>query len=932
MRKDKNNQKHRKSRRMVMGQKSERWGRNIPLFPPLLSFILLLSFSCESVVKMKSGDGGSRGGTSIGNPADMFPDKVLPCSDEEGENYTGGEFVFIENINYAKDLLGDLYLPARGKNFPVAIHIHGGGWVAGSRRLPMGRWWGEVFACNGIALFDVEYTLAPKVSIEEQIKELKCALLWTQKEGKEKYGIGDKIIVLGGSAGGHLTAMVSFTKKDFMPSQDTCPWVDEVKKEEIKISAAIPFYGVYDMTEGIVSSIKIVSMQRDLEKISPINYVGEVDFPVLIIHGQADFLVPLYQSLKLHSKLREVGADTTLFVVEKGAHAFDVFPETQFTKKTKEKILDFLKEKGFELRRENTSVFQKLSSDEHIKKGKFFLQEGRFKHAYLEFKMAGQKSCETEYGKLLALSFEMVNDILNASQTNTIELIRGGPLEETTNGTFLATSLKSTNYNSAPGRNAHIGTHISEKGEDNTSSSEWKPDLDLFYDNFILPTENRLKKVEELADYVIQNSCTFYVQDGIPLYEKIFTAEIRIGRKFGREVALIAKVAVRFLNFIFDFVFSHSINFDIIRGKTAKYLAPYFLIKGDEDIIGLLRIAGILYEENPKFLTFIRPEKFRRTKDELSDFLRYLAEFIDEALLSPGGGDVLSLIDSDGSGGLSPSDKFSFGKIYVIPKTHQSQLVTLMNTLESLPIFISSEYISRVVRKLSSLSSKIKNEEYMNISELNAFIPDVAKDFLGKIFPDFISVNIGRFLSQMVPLREFLPEVVETNILPDDTGLPESFPDKLPSFLIEAELGKNWRPSDVVPSESACYVCPPGERFSYYEGLSSVGVGGEGNEKIISKLSDDCIHPDTPFLQGLKRFNFPVSTLIYIYFRRPSFGKNIFVKDMGDGCGFPPEGFREATNFSLNKALNLWIMMVDNVLSSLPPGIGFMGRSGRFHK
>lgn len=870
----------------------------------ILPFCIALFFSsCET--KESSGINGGDVKLETSDPASKFPDKVLPCSDEEGENYTGGEFIFLENITYAKELLGDLYLPARGKNFPIAIHIHGGGWVAGSRRTPMGKWWGELFACNGIALFDVEYTLAPKVTIEEQVREIKCALFWTQKEGKEKYGLGDKIIVLGGSAGGHLTAMVSFSKDEIIPSPESCPWVKGESKPP-KISASIPFYGVYDLeNSGPIRQTRIMRIQGDLnlKRISPINYIGNVDFPVLIIHGQSDSLVPLYYSVELYKKLKEIGVDVELFVVKDAVHAFDSFPENEYTKQTKEKILQFLRSKVFELKSDSSSRFEKLSPQEHIENGKKFLQDGRFKHAYLEFQKSGVNSCETEYGKFLAISFDMISQIINAYQTNLFTLtLETAPPISTQN---MRTHIK-----------GYRNSRAKQKQED--ENLHWKPNLDLIYDNYIIPIEKRIAKLEELADYIIQNSCTFYVEDGVPIYENIFTAEIRIGRKFGKELAILVKSISEFTKFAFDFIFSHSINFNLYGEKTAKYFVPYFLINGVDDLIGILRTLGIIYEENRNFLSFIRPEKFQRTKDELADSLYYLGEFIEEDLLKPDDSDVLSLKDIDENGTLSRGDRFSVGKIYVKPSDHKSQITALMDIAQTLPLVINKDYVQKVVSKLKELSSKIKSESPINLSELNEFIPDVVRNFLrgiDAIFPDFISVNVGGFLSKNRPLREFLPEAVESNILPDFPFLTGDFPEKLPVFLIEGELGKNAREEYIKPSQSSCYICPPGERFSQYDGMRSV------DGKIIQKLEDDCVESQTPFLQGMKRFNIPITTGIYIYFKEPRFAGNVFIKNTGIGCGPEWEGFKEATNFSLNKAINLLILKIDGILSSIPAGI-----------
>src|SRR5262249_61300467 len=53
-------------------------------------------------------------------------------------------------------------------------------------------------------------------------------------------------------------------------------------------------------------------------KISPINHVSSDDPPTLIIHGDADKLVPIQQAEIIIAKLKEVGVPAEL-VVRKGA-------------------------------------------------------------------------------------------------------------------------------------------------------------------------------------------------------------------------------------------------------------------------------------------------------------------------------------------------------------------------------------------------------------------------------------------------------------------------------------------------------------------------------------------------------------------------------------------------------------------------------------
>lgn len=809
----------------------------------------------------------------------------LPCSNEEGKEYTGGEFALIRNIRYHKNLYGDLYLPKGIKNFPVAIHIHGGGWSAGTHRLPMGQWWGELFACNGIALFDVEYTLYPKAKVKDQIKELKCAILWTQTEGKI-FGIGDKVIVLGGSAGGHLTAMVSFTKDEFFPEE--CTYAKY--KKEIKISAAIPFYGVHDLSSGYIKYLEVFRREDEklaetINSLSPINYAKNVDFPVLIIHGNADFLVPLEQSVKLWEEISKYRKDAEIFVVEDGAHGFDAFPQNEYTKKTKEKILEFLKKHNF-----LTEISEKkIPEYKHREKGRYYLKEGFFKHAYLEFSKSDEKNCETEFGKLLAKTFDLLSLTINQAQSGMLNLLTP---QQTLS---LSVSLSRNNF----------ASRISSK----QSRFEWKPDLNLLYENYIKPTEDILQEIQSLALFVYENSCTFYEEDGVPIYTDSFTSEVRIGRKFGKEFALASLTITEIVKFFLNFSFSHDINFSLQSEKTSKYLIPFFLTEQD-DIIGLIRLAGILYQENPNILKFKRPEKYGKVKENLTSFLSYAEKFIDSALLENCNSDVLCY----------KNGKILTGKLSVNPPDFRNSFALFLDLIEVGSSFLNRTYFSELKTFLSKLKEKISNNEYVNLSEFNSAIPDIVKSFVGNIFPDFISINIGKFLDSKKPLREFLPEVIETDIIPDMKVLrvlEPSFEEatSLPSFLIEGELGKSSSIQDEIPSHEKCYVCLPGERFSKYDGKISL----DGNK--IEKLRDDCLSPDGKFI--FERFSAQKLPVIYMYFKNPSFDGSLFIGKIPFGCGENEESssFRPANNFTLNKSISYLITKLDSItrMSEISP-------------
>ena len=97
----------------------------------------------------------------------------------------------------------DLF-PARDRNAPCLVFLHGGYWQRNSR---------EQFAsliagahAQGWAGALPGYTLAPDASLTEIVAEIDAALDWLAANGAT-HGIEGKVVLSGWSAGGHLTAM-----------------------------------------------------------------------------------------------------------------------------------------------------------------------------------------------------------------------------------------------------------------------------------------------------------------------------------------------------------------------------------------------------------------------------------------------------------------------------------------------------------------------------------------------------------------------------------------------------------------------------------------------------------------------------------------------------------------------------------------------------
>src|SRR5436305_1300349 len=247
----------------------------------------------------------------------------------------------IKNISYGpygrRNRL-DVYLHRdRPPGAPVLFQVHGGGWVIGNKDqqgIPLM----QHLASRGWVCVAPNYRLSPRSTFPDHLVDLKRALAWVREHGEEYGADPDFVVVTGGSAGGHLTALVALTQNDpeYQP---------DFESADTSVTAAVPYYGVYDFVgrNHVRSKIDEEGMRRFLEravmktkladdpegwaKASPLDRVTPDDPPFFVIHGHNDTLVPVAEARHFVEKLQATSHEPVVYAELPGAqHAFDVFP------------------------------------------------------------------------------------------------------------------------------------------------------------------------------------------------------------------------------------------------------------------------------------------------------------------------------------------------------------------------------------------------------------------------------------------------------------------------------------------------------------------------------------------------------------------------------------------------------------------------------
>ena len=116
------------------------------------------------------------------------------------------EVTRINDLSYGPDPkwhLLDLYLPKNvQKNIPVIVHIHGGGWVYGTKETY--QFYGMSLAKEGFAFVNFNYHLAPDVTFPGILDDINLLMHWLCNHAKDYHLDLNNVFLAGDSAGGQM--------------------------------------------------------------------------------------------------------------------------------------------------------------------------------------------------------------------------------------------------------------------------------------------------------------------------------------------------------------------------------------------------------------------------------------------------------------------------------------------------------------------------------------------------------------------------------------------------------------------------------------------------------------------------------------------------------------------------------------------------------
>lgn len=250
--------------------------------------------------------------------------------------------------DYARNYL-DLCLP---KNIEgevgLVLCIHGGGWAAGSKD-----------NCRDImksychdyhyASMAISYRYADKKTHhEELLEDIYNALSFAKTKALEEHITLNKVALIGGSAGAHLSLLYAYKMKEISPilpvlaislsgptDFNDMNFYDKTNANHESINKMISYISGYNIND------ENITQGHDILKLSsPINYVDDKCVPTIICHGMKDDVVPYSNAERLHNKLNEFGIKNEFFTYPNSGHGLE--NDSDINNLANQKILEYM--------------------------------------------------------------------------------------------------------------------------------------------------------------------------------------------------------------------------------------------------------------------------------------------------------------------------------------------------------------------------------------------------------------------------------------------------------------------------------------------------------------------------------------------------------------------------------------------------------------
>ena len=222
----------------------------------------------------------------------------------------------------------DIYRP-RAPNRAAVLLVHGGGWSRGSKDMlgPAA----TALAEQGFVVLAQEYRLTGEAPFPANIHDVKRAIRWAKQHAGELGFDPERLCLEGHSAGAHLVLLAAGTPDDarLAPPEG----LGGVSQRVAAVCAIYPptlFHMGEARPSGALPARVLPGADVSEEAAalaSPIEHVTPDYPPTMLLHGDADKVVPVSASRRFEERLRAVGGKVDLHVYAGLPHGFANHPE-----------------------------------------------------------------------------------------------------------------------------------------------------------------------------------------------------------------------------------------------------------------------------------------------------------------------------------------------------------------------------------------------------------------------------------------------------------------------------------------------------------------------------------------------------------------------------------------------------------------------------
>ncbi|MFB6990846.1 alpha/beta hydrolase [Streptomyces sp. NPDC056304] len=212
---------------------------------------------------------------------------------------------------------------------PVIYHMHGGGMIGGSNRTGMQTILHEWAEPLELAVVSVGYRLAPEHPYPAAIEDCYAGLLWLARHAGTLGVDRRRVIAVGGSAGGGLTAALALMARDrkgpgILGQLLMCPMLDD--RNDSPSAHQMTGLGVWDRRANSLAWTALLGKDRESSQVSYYAAAARAaDLsqlpPTYVDAGAAETFRD--ECIQYATRIWQAGGDAELHVWSGGFHGFD---------------------------------------------------------------------------------------------------------------------------------------------------------------------------------------------------------------------------------------------------------------------------------------------------------------------------------------------------------------------------------------------------------------------------------------------------------------------------------------------------------------------------------------------------------------------------------------------------------------------------------